>query len=173
MGLDQYLHRSDPALPVLDRYSDQIWKELSAEFGPYDYRAPAYAANSYEAFKRFADAKCNRYEVAYWRKFNALHLWMERALNNGQESNCDELPLDLEQIAGLRATLGNILADHDRAHELLPTGGRFFFGDTTYNEWYFNDVERTIATLDEILLAEQARMAMGEQPHRYTYYSSW
>ena len=61
-------------------------------------------------------------EFAYWRKFNALHAWMENLYHSKggkQEFNCIKLPLTLEDLEALETTCKN--------QELKPTTG-FFFG---------------------------------------------
>ena len=37
------------------------------------------------------------------------------------------------------------------AKELLPTAGGFFWGDTEYGEWYYQDIRDTITGLSEAL----------------------
>ncbi len=61
-------------------------------------------------------------ELNYWRKFNALHGWMEelyRKKGGTEEFNCKKIPLTLEDLQALETTCKN--------QELKPTTG-FFFG---------------------------------------------
>ena len=54
--------------------------------------------------------------------------------------------------------------DHSKAEELLPSTSGFFFGNTDYDEWYYDGVENTIEMLDKII---------GEtNPNQDIYYSS-
>ena len=46
-----------------------------------------------------------------------------------------------EDIEGLKNRCEEVLNDHSRAKELLPTVGGFFFGDTDYDEYYFKNVQ--------------------------------
>ena len=46
---------------------------------------------------------------------------------------------------------GMVLEDSSVAEELLPTQDGFFFGDTGYDEWYWNDLQHTVKGLDAIL----------------------
>lgn len=50
--------------------------------------------------------------------------------------------------------------------EILPTQAGFFFGGTEYDEWYIQDVERTIAMLDKVL-------EKTPEEAYFTYSSSW
>ena len=117
--------------------------------------------------------ECNEHgeEVAYFRKVNFLHRWVEQHCNDGIESNCDEIPIHLEALAGLEATCRRVLDNPALGPELLPTMGRFFFGSTEYDEWYINDVGSVHEALSEILATEMARhpSTLGQ----YVYVSSW
>ena len=63
---------------------------------------------------------------------------------------------------------GMVLEDHSAAEELLPTQCGFFFGGTDYDEYYMNDIKRTIQMLEEELAIEYGK----DQPEYY-YRSSW
>lgn len=97
-----------------------------------------------------------RKEIAYWRKFNALHGWME-TLARGKgfrgEFNCVPVlltPADLDQL------------ESDLEAELLQPVAGFFFGEQTI---YPEDVE---ATQEFITRARQCQ----ESGHD-VYYDSW
>ena len=63
---------------------------------------------------------------------------------------------------------GMILEDHSAAEELLPTTSGFFFGGTDYDEYYMEDIKRTIKMLEEELAIEY-----GTDQPEYYYRSSW
>lgn len=69
-------------------------------------------------------------EIAYWRKFNHLHGWMENLYREkgGQEEifNCRTVRLELEDLARLEQALKN--------DELKHTPGFFFGGEEIYAE---------------------------------------
>ena len=44
-----------------------------------------------------------------------------------------------------------MLSDRSQAEELLPTTSGFFFGSTEYDEYYFEELERTEKELTELL----------------------
>ena len=98
----------------------------------------------------------NTTEVAYWRKFNSLHGWMEDLYRErgGEESfNC--VPLKLTE-----ADLIRLIADV-KADKLEPREG-FFFGSKEFDE----DDVRSIYTF---VGAAQGELATG----RDVYYDSW
>jgi len=110
-------------------------------------------------------------EVAYFRKVNFLHKWVEDHLNEGRETNCEDIPFHLEAMAGLIKTCNEVLHHPERGPELLPTMGRFFFGSEAYDEYYLKDVEAVRDALWNILNTELARHPAT--PHQYVYISSW
>lgn len=63
---------------------------------------------------------------------------------------------------------GEILEDGSVAEELLPTSSGFFFGQTDYDEYYMEDIKRTIKMLEEELAIEY-----GTDQPEYYYRSSW
>lgn len=46
---------------------------------------------------------------------------------------------------------GNVVADPSIAMELLPTQSGFFFGGTSYDEWYVDDIKDTIDIITKVL----------------------
>ena len=51
--------------------------------------------------------------------------------------------------------------------DILPTTSGFFFGDTEYNEFYYNDIKKTIKFLEEEMDSD------GNINGYYFYQSSW
>lgn len=77
---------------------------------------------------------------------------------------------------------GTVVADPTVAEELLPTCSGFFFGDTCYNEYYAEDLDKTIFVLDAILSRIQPGGQYGwdhvlpDEPDwnvKFAYQSSW
>lgn len=110
-------------------------------------------------------------EVAYFRKVNFLHKWVEDHLNDGIETNCQAIPFHLEAMAGLMQTCATVRANPELGPELLPTMSRFFFGSTEYDEWYLKDVADVQNALVDILAYEKGRGEPGSG--QYVYVSSW
>lgn len=93
-------------------------------------------------------------EVGYWRKANQIHRWFVQNVQNGVD-DCGEYKVTEEQLIELRDTCNQVLNDHSLAEELLPAQSGFFFGNTDYDDWYYNDLENTVKIIDEILENKQ------------------
>ena len=96
-------------------------------------------------------------ELYYWRKFNALHGWMEDLYyakgGKSNEFNCDNVCIDAEDLDDLEEVLKKGL--------LRPVDG-FFFGSQTVEP---EDVE----SAQEFISKARAAIAEGLT----VYYSSW
>ena len=115
-------------------------------------------------------------EVAYWRKVNAIHNWF----CNHCECLEDQVlyKVTREDVLRLIGTICRVLAasevnpetnmikDTSLAEKLLPTCDGFFFGSTTYDDWYINQLEFSIGELGKAL------GAMGKNSVLF-YYASW
>ena len=101
-------------------------------------------------------------EVAYWRKFNALHNWFVKKCQSGIDE-CQEIYVEIDKLKELVDILKQIKEDHSKAEELLPTQSGFFFGGIEYDEWYFKEVEKTLDILRSLL----------EEEGDFYYTSSW
>lgn len=103
-------------------------------------------------------------EAAYWRKANQIHDWFVRNCQSGVD-DCGHYYVSREQIQFLIDLCKNVLQNKDQAETILPTASGFFFGNTEYNEWYFNDIEDTITKLERVLTLDD----MWD----FEYHSSW
>ena len=96
-------------------------------------------------------------QISYWRKFNALHGWMEdlyrqkRGLRH--DFNCTTLRLDLKDLDRLEMDTGN--------NKLIPRNG-FFFGAQEIDS---EDLE-SVATFVKV-----ARQAISDG--KAVFYDSW
>src|SRR5437773_719696 len=81
-------------------------------------------------------------DIGYWRKANAIHRWFVENVQDG-EDKCQEALVSPGQLEQLLNLVNQVLQDHSKAAELLPTQDGFFFGSTDYDEWYFKDLEDT------------------------------
>lgn len=104
-------------------------------------------------------------KVGYWRKANQIHKWFVDNVQNGEDT-CNPYSVEREQLAELRQVCLDVLANHDKAEELLPTGSGFFFGDYDYDEWYFANLKDTVSIIDQCLHPSNADLY-------YKYQSSW
>jgi hypothetical protein len=94
-----------------------------------------------------------------WRKANAIHEWFVQNVQDG-EDNCREYYVSREQLEELLAKLGELLSIKNGTHngdpditieDILPTQSGFFFGSTDYDEYYWDEVERTYEAINKIL----------------------
>lgn len=87
-------------------------------------------------------------KLAYWRKFNALHVWFVHNCAKGID-DCKDVYVDKKQ-AELLSICKSVAKDHSQAEKLLLT--QFdFFGSTDYDENYFLNVEETIEKLEQLM----------------------
>lgn len=78
-------------------------------------------------------------EIGYFRKVNFLVAFFEKkGFDTPKQA---PLEISLEDAEELLNLCEQVLEDHSKAKELLPTCEGFFFGDTDYDEYYFSDVE--------------------------------
>jgi hypothetical protein len=132
-------------------------------------------------------------QVAYWRKFNALHNWFVNECGDG-EDRCqeiyigDRLPELLETLLKVKEVYENspkkkvqvesgwsngeksfveveVPEDTDTLDELFPTSSGFFFGGTEYDEYYIEQVNETIELIEGLLKEDEN----GD----YYYQASW
>ena len=89
-------------------------------------------------------------EVGYWRKANAIHQWFVENVQGG-EDNCKEYDVSKADCVNLLHAVNVVLENPEKAKELLPTQGGFFFGSTDYDENYISDLEDTKRILTTIL----------------------
>lgn len=96
--------------------------------------------------------RINRKEIGYFRKVNFLVAFFEK---KGMDVN-NQIPIlfDKETAEELLNLCNQVLKDHSKAEELLPTMDGFFFGNTEYDKYYFNDVRVVKRWIENTLLPE-------------------
>lgn len=106
------------------------------------------------------------YEVAYWRKANAIHGWIIN--NSGAVDDCTLISLTKQDIVQLRDDCQKVLdkGTQEIAMELLPPAEGFFFGSNQIDEWYWDNIKDTIEKLNKAI-DESVDDAMFE------YQASW
>lgn len=142
MGLDMYLY-------VRKYESKTQWNENKnvsiKDFYPKELH--------YLASKHYKDnflSKTTEYQVGYWRKANAIHKWFVDNCGYGKD-NCERYYVSRNALKQLLKLCNQVINNKDQAEQLLPTQKGFFFGDTKYDEWYFEDVEYTIALVKRVI----------------------
>jgi hypothetical protein len=109
-------------------------------------------------------------EAAYWRKANAVHRWFVENVQNN-EDECKPYVVTREQLEDLVEDCMLVLSnrgDDELAEQVLPTGGGFFFGNTDYDDWYFDCLEYTVDKLKEVL-----ENPSYDENTEFVYQSSW
>lgn len=123
-------------------------------------------------------------EIMYWRKANAIHKWFVENVQDGVD-DCGYYVVSIDQIYDLMDCCHKILntipkletiKEYDyvfptkaveTAQEVLPTTSGFFFGDTNYNYFYFQDI------LDTYNMLKKLVENFDSEKYFYYYHSSW
>jgi hypothetical protein len=115
------------------------------------------------------------YEIAYWRKANAIHKWFIDNCGNGVDE-CQLISVSLNQIKSLAEVCNLVLQDNSIASEVLPAQRGFFFGSLEYDEYYFKCVQYTYNmcnTLIEVLNNLNNNNNDSDTDWSIVYQSSW
>jgi hypothetical protein len=155
MGLDMYLYAERAVYSGLHK-DDAVIEHEVRKIVPLPFKI------THEAPVRRV---C--YEVAYWRKANHIHDWFVKNVQGG-EDDCGYYYVDIEQLEELVTLCKAVIADKDKAPELMATKAGFFFGGTDYDEWYFHAVEHTIKMIEPLLEKFE-----GYYDWDFKYHSSW
>lgn len=89
-------------------------------------------------------------EVGYWRKANAIHRWFVENVQGGVD-NCATYSVSIDELKTLKSICEEVLNKPELADKKLPTKDGFFFGQTEYDEFYFNDIQETIDIINKCL----------------------
>lgn len=137
-------------------------------------------------------------EVAYWRKFNALHGWFVNECANGVDE-CQSIYVSGEVLSKLLEILKQVKTTIDKSQkkvtvlkdwngedyeyevydceeqvkELLPPTEGFFFGGYEVDEYYKQNVEETINIIEELLKEDELGKAHGLWSGEFYYKASW
>ncbi len=138
MGLDMYLY--------LEKYeSNCSWennKKKVEEFYPQELKDLGE-----RIFERNFMSKETSYQVAYWRKANAIHEFFL----NGEEDKCQKIYVSIDRLQELVDLCKSVIANPSLAEHDLPTKKGFFFGSQEYDEGYFQDLKDTIEQVEPII----------------------
>ena len=147
MGLDMYLN----AKRFLWSNEDELVDKIS------------------ESFPELGSAKIKQVtaEVGYWRKSNAIHKWFVDNVQDGTD-DCGDYEVSYEKLEELLDLINQVLADKSKADSLLPTQSGFFFGDTKYDQYYFDDLEYTKGLLEKLTNNKESMRGWYLE-----YHSSW
>lgn len=96
-------------------------------------------------------------EVGYFRKCNMLRKWMVDRAQYPDDGNCIDYPVSKKTLEELVADCDTVIAARNQknaesaASRVMPTQSGFFFGNTAYDGYYYDDVKLVRDTVSEIL----------------------
>lgn len=184
MGLDAWLVASKPKTENAEQSLRDLLKKVASKDKGID-------------FDKDEGVIICRANIAYWRKFNALHKWFRDNCANGDEeadsmpvspqqlqelfSVLDKLKKELRVIPGLVTTSyvyqngvkkavyaeGKTIENPELAKQLLPTCSGFFFGSTDYDGCYYEDICDALTMLSALFSVN------GWETFDYSYEASW
>ena len=104
--------------------------------------------------------------VMYWRKANAIHKWFVEHIQGGKD-DCGRYYVKREDLETLKKTCEKVINNQDKSSELLPTTSGFFFGPTSYDEYYIQDLQETADRIGKLLMDPKFK------DWGFYYQSSW
>ena len=89
-------------------------------------------------------------DIWYGRKENHIHQWVIDTceVTNIEGTNLQYIEINPDKLLG---DLTTVIKHPSTADDILPTRSGFFFGDTEYDEYYFD----SLTSLQEILLLDK------------------
>jgi len=178
MGLDMYLSKE---LYVGGQYGHRKIEDKNCEIKIGD--------KTYNLSLKEIDSI--KIELLYWRKANAIHDWFVKNVQDG-EDDCKSYYVDISDLEALRDKCKETLDILDKAKvtehteicqltggtytyktydvgctemPLTPREG-FFFGSTSLDTYFYEEIERTLKVLNE-------ELAIKDDNYIYKYESSW
>lgn len=112
------------------------------------------------------------YEVAYWRKANAIHNYFVNHCADGVDQ-CQKIFINLVELKKLVELCEQVLNDNALAPALLPTQDGFFFGSTDYDDYYFKKIKYTYDVCSKIIAFIEEHNKSDNYDWDIVYQSSW
>lgn len=119
-------------------------------------------------------------DIMYWRKANQIHNFFVQEVQDGEDDG-EEYPVDISNLQELAERCEMITTEYKKpnnkekaiktAKMLLPTTSGSFFGSTDYDEYYFEQIERTLLELEKII--KEVKKTKNNKDIKFTYYASW
>ena len=138
MGLDMYLFAKKDLAYVDEELGPQIQRMFP--------EIQALGLNRWNAHR----VRIIEFDIGYWRKANAIHAWFVKNCQDGVD-DCRHYDVSREQLTSLLETCERVLGFRHLANELLSRAEGFFFGNTDYDDSYFDEIEETIRILNSAL----------------------
>jgi hypothetical protein len=170
MGLDMYAHTLHANLVPRGQATDVNITELALQAVGFtrisaedrstlmnEEAVKKYWADENKALSLATELGVYNHNFAYWRKFNALHGWMQGLYDSkggtSKDFNCNNVRIESEDLDLLEETV--------KSQALKPVSG-FFFGGETINEEDIEDLQAFIAKARQAIALNQA-----------VFYDSW
>lgn len=169
MGLDMHLNK-------MPRYGGATVKDVNAVECYLDYiaekeKGSEYAKGTFKDWcgldkfpaQKYIDFYSSLYtvneygfghimkQVGYWRKANQIHNWFVENIQDGVDDCEYHREVTEDDLKELLDICREVLCNPDVAEDRLPTQSGFFFGSTSYDEYYMNDVRETIDIITKVL----------------------
>lgn len=136
--------------------------------------------------------------LCYWRKFNALHHYIAKNYGDLENDNCVDIHLEISDIEDILEILkkvqdtmktttktrldsrGNeykeeVITNPKAVEKIFPTADGFFWGSTDYDDYYIDEVNRTVDVLEQVVREHKKLVDTGEvEPYDINYvYNAW
>lgn len=159
MGLDMYLEREI----YVGRYQD----------GTIDDTVDFAGMSGQDMKIQRSKVTKLRVEEAYWRKANAIHKWFVDNIQDGVD-DCGTYEVPDEDLVKLYETCSKAYLTKDPT--LIPPGEGFFFGSAEVDDYYWQQIYRTMGILNPMM--EELKKGFDERTDEYRassfyYSSSW
>ncbi len=140
MGLDMYLTAKKyvSAYDFSPEDNKQLYKQAVLDYNVKDLVDPDTPSMEIN------------FTVGYWRKANQIHGWFVNNIQNGVDDG-GEYYVDPYKLDNLLDLCKTVLAQPEKASELLPPHQGLFFGSYDIDDWYFSDLHNTITILERVL----------------------
>lgn len=164
MGLDMHLRRKTILNRDYVKGEDDVWRWINPD--GFVFEGVPLLPKGKDGIEEIIE------EAMYWRKANAIHSWFVTNVQDG-EDECRPHYVSVEQLQSLVDTCKRVLENRERAGELLPPQSGFFFGSTDIDEYYFQDLQRTVDQLEPLIQFEKDNAKTNKHYVSYEYQSSW
>jgi hypothetical protein len=104
-------------------------------------------------------------EAMYWRKCNSVHRWFVENVQDGND-DCGNYYVSRDNLEQLLSDINQVLDNPEQSDNILPSQSGFFFGDTEYNDYYFQNLRETKERITELLTDKYSNW-------EFYYSSSW
>ena len=160
MGLDMYLYLE--RYESLSNWDNKLSQEKIDSFYPQELKELRKDLFEYNFL-----SKTTKYQVAYWRKENAIHKWFVDNCADGIDE-CQDVYVPLEKLEELVEVCEEVLNNQSSAEDKLPTQSGFFFGSQKYDEWYYKGLQYTVNTLKKVI-----EVMKTNSKYECYYHASW